>query len=71
MLTWDNPNNAAIIRYDYRVGTTSSGTTMWSPDWGKISGSGATTTSHAVAGLDGQHELHVRGAGGQRRRARG
>ena len=50
-LRWDDPSNAALTGYEYRVGTTASGTTTWSPDWGDVTDSDATTTSHTVTGL--------------------
>ncbi len=49
-LTWTNPNNAGISKYQVRV--SSDGGTTWSPDWTDIAGSGASTTSHAVTGLN-------------------
>ncbi len=61
-LSWDDPGDSSISSYDYRVGTTSGGTTTWSPDWTSISGSDATTTSHVVTGLtDGtEYNFEVR-----------
>ena len=50
-LRWDDPANAAIAGYEYRVGTSDGTTTTWDPDWEAISGSDATTTSHVVTGL--------------------
>lgn len=47
-LTWANPGNTAISKYQYRQST--DGGTNWSA-WTDISGSGATTTSHTVGSL--------------------
>ena len=46
-LAWTDPDNAAITGYQirYRDGD------EWNPDWTAIPSSGATTTSHTVAGL--------------------
>ena len=48
-LSWSNPNNATITKYQYRQ--SSNGGTSWSPDWTDIPGSGAGTTGHTVTGL--------------------
>ena len=48
-LRWNNPNDSSITKYQvtYRKQSESGATT-----WSDISGSGATTTSHTVTGLD-------------------
>ena len=48
-LSWDNPNDNTIVRYQYRYMSTSD--SGWNPDWRDISGSGAGTTSYAATGL--------------------
>ena len=48
-LSWSNPNNASITRYQYRQSTNSGKT--WSPDWTNITGSDKNTTSHTVESL--------------------
>ena len=48
-LSWDNPNDNTIVRYQYRYMSTSD--SGWNPDWRDISGSGAGTTSYTAAGL--------------------
>ena len=48
-LSWDNPNDNTIVRYQYRYMSTSD--SGWNPDWRNISGSGAGTTSYAATGL--------------------
>ena len=48
-LSWADPSDSAIGKYQYRV--SADGGTTWDPDWSDISGSGATTTSHTVTGL--------------------
>ena len=48
-LTWTNPNDATIAKYQYRQ--SADGGSSWSPDWKDISGSGATTVAHTVTGL--------------------
>ena len=48
-LSWDNPNDNTIVRYQYRYMSTSD--SGWNPDWRNISGSGAGTTSYTAAGL--------------------
>ena len=57
-LTWDDPNNDTITRYQYRQkrGNRAFG------DWTDIDGSGATTVSHTVTGLSNgrQHTVELR-----------
>ena len=50
VLTWDDPDNPSITKYQYRV--SGDGGTNWDPDWKDISGSGASTTSYTVTPLD-------------------
>ena len=49
-LSWDDPNDTAITKYQYRHRIWLGGH-PWNPDWTDISGSGATTTSHTLSGL--------------------
>ena len=46
-LSWDDPNNSVITKYQYRKKTGSGSYGSWS----NIPGSGATTTGHTVTGL--------------------
>lgn len=48
-LSWRNPNDASITRYQYRQSTDSG--SNWSPDWTNITGSDKNTTSHTVTSL--------------------
>ena len=48
-LAWANPSDADITKYQYRQ--SADGGSSWSPDWKNISGSGASTVVHTVAGL--------------------
>ncbi len=48
-LSWTDPNDAGITGYELRYGRT---TVRSSAAWTAIPGSGATTTSHVVTGLD-------------------
>ena len=48
-LSWDDPSHITITGYQYRYRNPSD--SGWNPDWTGISGSGATTTSHTLAGL--------------------
>ena len=48
-LSWNNPNNASITRYQYRQSADSG--SNWSPDWTNITKSDASTTSHTVENL--------------------
>ena len=47
-LSWSNPSNSAITKYQVRQG---SSTTISSASWTDITSSGAATTSHTVTGL--------------------
>ena len=62
VLSWQTPNNCGseITGYEYRHRRF--GTTHWKPNWTEINGSGATTTTHRVDGLDhgAQYTLEVR-----------
>ena len=62
-LSWTDPSDSSITKYQYRLST--DGGTTWSPDWTDVSGSGATTTSHSVTGLnDGTtYTVEVRAVG--------
>ena len=48
-LSWDNPEDSSITRYQYRQRVTSE--SAWDPDWTDIPGSGASTTSYTVGNL--------------------
>ena len=48
-LSWDDPGDATIDRYQYRYRNTSD--SGWRPDWTEIAASDAATTSHRLAGL--------------------
>ena len=52
-LTWQTPadNGAPLTWYDYRRST--DGGATWDPDWTRVPGSGATTTSHEFFNLPG------------------
>ena len=62
-LSWSDPSNAGINKYQYRV--SSDGGTSWSPDWTDIAGSSASTTSHTVTGLQNgtTYTVEVRAVG--------
>ena len=67
-LRWNAPasdGGTPIVRYEYRSQEGGSGFTSWTP----IAG-GASATSYTVTGLDNGTVLHLRGAGGERRRRR-
>ena len=63
VLSWGNPNNATITKYQYRQ-SADAGTT-WNPDWMDISGSSATTTMHTVDSLTNgtEYTFEVRAVG--------
>ena len=48
-LSWDDPGDATIDRYQYRYRNTSD--SGWRPDWTDIAASDAATTSHRLSGL--------------------
>ena len=48
-LSWDDPGDATIDRYQYRYRNTSD--SGWRPDWTDVAASDAATTSHRLAGL--------------------
>ena len=52
-LSWTNPNDATITGYKVRYGKKNARS---SADWGLITGSSASTTSHTVTGLDNNAE---------------
>ena len=63
-LTWNNPGDSSIIRYEYNVNHNATGTgnlTGWSP-WTAIEGSGASTTSVTFNNLAGgkEYRYHLR-----------
>ncbi len=66
VLSWSNPNNATITKYQYRRSTNSG--SSWSPNWTDISGSGASTTSYTVRSLNNgtayTFQVHAVNAGG-------
>ena len=63
-LSWTTPANggSAITEYEYRQST--DGGMNWTV-WMDISGSGPTTTSQPRLQPEGEHGLHLRGAGGE------
>ena len=50
-LTWANPNDATITKYQYQQST--DGGSNWDPDWKDITDSEASTNSYEVTGLTG------------------
>ena len=52
-LTWDDPSNTSIQRYEYRLNHNSTGNNRWTgwSGWTTMSGSGSGTTSHTFTGL--------------------
>ena len=53
-LSWTDPNNSDIESYQYRV--SDDGGNTWDPDWTEIDGSGDSTTSLTLSGLDHRTE---------------
>ena len=70
-LSWTDPGNAGITRYEYRQTTTVDGESnpVFSGSWTPIPGSGATTTGYVVPGLDNAQtyyfELRAETSGGK------
>ena len=63
-LSWNNPGDDSIIRYEYNVNHNATGTgnfTGWSP-WTTISNSGKDTTGHTFTGLVNgrEYRYHLR-----------
>ena len=56
-LSWTDPNNSDIEGYQYRV--SDDGGNTWDPDWTEIDGSGASTTSLTLSGLDHRTEYTI------------
>ena len=48
-LSWDDPGDADIVRYQYRYRSTAD--SSWNPGWADIAASSATTTSYTASGL--------------------
>ena len=61
-LSWDNPNDSTINRYQYRFMNTSD--SVWNPDWRNISGQ--RLRHHVIHGdePDQRHRVHLPGASG-------
>ncbi len=59
-LSWDDPGNTAITKWEYRQSETEAG--LDDASWQEIEGSDATTTSHQVTGLNvgGNYFFEVR-----------
>ena len=55
-LTWTDPNNSSITRWQFRR---KEGTNAWGP-WTRIDGSGASTTAQTVTGLTNGTEYRFR-----------
>ena len=62
-LSWDDPDDSAIDKYQYRQGTGSP--VVWG-SWTDIGSSGATTTAHTVASLTNgtEYSFQIRAADG-------
>ena len=50
ILSWNDANDVTITGYQYRYRTPTD--SNWRPDWTDIAGSGPTTTSHTLSGLE-------------------
>ncbi len=63
VLSWTNPSNAAITKYEFRQGTGPVGSVNWG-EWTDIASSSASTTTHTVTGLTGgtAYSFQVRAA---------
>ena len=63
VLSWTNPSNAAITKYEFRQGTGPVGSVSWG-EWTDIASSSASTTTHTVTGLTGgtAYSFQVRAA---------
>ncbi len=65
-LTWETPanNGSALTGYEYR--RSADGAVTWSPDWGDISDSDSTTTSHTLMSLTNgvEYTFEVRAVNG-------
>ena len=48
-LSWDDPSDVTLTGYQYRYKNTSD--SDWNPNWTRMSGSGAATTSRTLSGL--------------------
>ena len=61
-LTWTNPNDSSITRYEYQVNHTDTYTgklSGWS-GWADVPGSGASTTTHTFTGLTAGKEYRYK-----------
>ena len=54
-LTWNNPSNASIIRYEYQTRQSNA----WGA-WTAIPDSDASTTAYTLTGLNGGTEYRIR-----------
>ena len=62
ILSWTNPNNSTITRYEYQVNHNNTGSgklTGWT-QWTHIPGSGATTTTHTFSDLNNGSEYRYK-----------
>ena len=63
-LSWNDPNDSSITRYEYNVNhnDTSTGNLSGWSDWTAIAGSGPSTTSHTFGGLANgrEYRYHLR-----------
>ena len=62
-LTWDDPSDSTITRYEYQVNHNATGTgnlSGWSRPWKDIPGSDSATTSHAFTGLTNGSEYRYK-----------
>ena len=56
-LSWTNPSDATISRYQVRLST--DGGTTWNPEWADITGSAASTVMHMLTGLTNETEYTI------------